>query len=127
ETYVHRRADWASSQAWAEGPKPKQLAMVTNLGGYGPTHRLGVRHAEPAIVEQEARILRAMGINGFQSGPSILVQQAMRQEGIGIPFDRGITAAAHGYPVPTYTAGGNLSENAGCPFGPGVPAAKLAA
>ncbi len=126
-TYVQRRADWAASQSWAEGPKPKHFAMVTNLGGYGPTHRLGVRYAEPAIVEQEARILRAMGINGFQSGPSILVEQAMRHEGLGAPFDRNVSAAAHGYPVPGYVNDTVSDDRAGCPFAPGVESAKQAA
>ncbi|MCE9608414.1 MAG: hypothetical protein K8U03_26320 [Planctomycetia bacterium] len=122
-TYVERRADWAARQPWAVGPKPERIAMVTNLGGYGPTSRLGVRHAEPAIVEQEARILRAMGINGFQDGPSLLVDEAMRNEGTGAQLGRGYTAAAHGYPVPV-SNGSTPTPHAGCPFGPDVEAAK---
>lgn len=126
ETYTARRANWAESQPWSSGPKPKHLAMVTNLGGYGESHALGIRHADQAIIEDEARTLRAMGINGFQGGPSYLVEQAMRHEGIGAPFRQGADGAAHGYPVPKVTEN-NVGDDAGCPFDPKVPAAKRAA
>lgn len=121
--HVERRADWAAAQPWAIGAKPKGIAMVTNLGGYGPTSRLGVRHAEPAVVEQEARILRAMGINGFQHGPEPLVEQALRGAGLGTELARGYTAGAHGYPVPVQN-GATPIPFAGCPYGPDVPEAK---
>lgn len=121
--HVERRADWAAAQPWATGAKPKGIAMVTNLGGYGPTSRLGVRHAEPAVVEQEARILRAMGINGFQHGPEPLVEQALRGEGLGTELACGYTAGAHGYPVPVQN-GATPIPYAGCPYGPDVPEAK---
>jgi hypothetical protein len=123
ETYAARRADWAESQPWARGPKPKQLAMVTNLGGYGKSHLLGIRHADPAIVGHEARLLRAMGINGFQSGPSILLEQAMRHEGVGAELARADEGGAHGYPIPRATDP-SAGDDAGCPFAPGVPEAK---
>jgi len=121
--HVERRADWAAAQPWATGAKPERIAMVTNLGGYGPTSRLGVRHAEPAVVDQEARILRAMGINGFQHGPEPLLEQARLGKGVGTELARGYTAGAHGYPVPVQN-GATPIPFAGCPYGPDVPEAK---
>ncbi|QDU96490.1 type 1 glutamine amidotransferase family protein [Lignipirellula cremea] len=126
ETYVRRRADMAEAQPWSAGPKPTLFAMVSNLGGYAPTHRLGSRHADPAIVTQEARILRAMGINGFQGAPGFFVRQAMRQEGAAAPFHRADDDHAPGYPVPRWTSAAS-PPNSGCPYAPGVEAAKQAA
>lgn len=121
--FVTRMADEVTANDWADGPKPEKLAMVTNLGGYGPTNRLGVRHSDKRIVEQEVRILRAMGMNGFQGGPSFLLQQAMRGEGLGAAMNRGDHGGAHGYPVPRWEDGRGI-EHAGCPCSPIVGEAE---
>jgi hypothetical protein len=65
------RAEALEKLPWAGRPLPKKFAVLSDLGGWGDMG-YGVRYADPAIAECEARALRQLGVNGLRSRPAFL-------------------------------------------------------
>ena len=126
--YAQRRLDWMESLPWAKGPRPKELLIVSNLGGYGEGVGYGKRHGDRAIVEIEARVLRGLGVNGLRSGPAFVRELAHKGASWAAELNRGEISHASGYPVPAYRKDRrNNDPECGCPFGGKVARAKAEA
>ena len=101
--YAKRRATRLEALAGAQGPRPARFGIVTNLGGYGQAHGYGIRYTDRAVLEEELRSLRTLGVNGVP---------ALREPHV-------VYAQLGGFPVPAARKGQTVPE-AGCPFAPGV-------
>jgi hypothetical protein len=122
--YAERRAEFLESLPWANRPLPKLYAIVTDCDGYGQGAGYGVRTTNMAVLENEFRALRQLGVNGMRGAPPEVIQMASRGEGWAKQFTRTIIGRSMGYPVP----GANIdrdtgrligaADNAGCPYHP---------
>ena len=122
--YAERRAEFLESLPWANLPLPKRYAIVTDCDGYGQGAGYGVRTTNMAVMENEFRALRQLGVNGMRGAPPEVVQMAARGEGWARQFTRSLIGRSMGYPVP----GANIdrdtgrlidaADNAGCPYHP---------
>lgn len=96
--------------AWASLPTPQRLAIVSDLGGYGTGFGYGIRHTDPDISRADARVLRALGVNGLRAAPSFLLEEWQRAFGVKVRV-----VGPLGFPVPTKRYA-DTPDLAGCPW-----------
>jgi len=104
---------------------PKQFAIIGHLGGYGEGiaggkgggSGFGVRHCNPAIVADECRSLRMLGVNSIVGS-----LRAIDGAGFGEQFRRIYWGGpGSGDPMAFFARGGNVAaEPDGCPFDPAL-------
>jgi len=107
-------------------PMPSRFAIIGHLGGYGErttTGRkgggagYGVRHCNPAILTDECRSLRMLGVNGFVGAP-----RPFEVAGYGEQFRRMYWGGpGSGDPLGFLRRGGkSIEESDTCPFDPAI-------
>jgi hypothetical protein len=122
--YAERRAEFLEALPWANRPLPKRFAIVTDCDGYDHGAGYGVRTTNLAVIANEFRALRQLGVNGMRSAPPEVIQMAARGEGFAREFTRSLIGRSMGYPVPGANVDletGRLidaADNAGCPYHP---------
>ena len=82
---------------------------MTDLSGYGQGHGYAVRLTDKAVLEEELRCLRALGVNGLAGAARHHLDASWHV----------IYAQLGGFPVPGARKGQTVPE-AGCPSAPGV-------
>lgn len=110
-------------------PMPKQFALIGHLGGYGEGvpgkgggSGFGVRHCNPAILADECRTLRMLGVNGL-TGSVRLADVA----GAGADFRRSFWGGpGSGSPMAMLHQGAGVAKpEEGCPFDPALKPGML--
>jgi hypothetical protein len=105
--YAHRRADRLGSLA--PGPRPARFGIVTDLSGYGQGHGYSIRLTDKAVLEEELKSLRTLGVNGLAGAARHHLESSWHV----------VYAQLGGFPVPGARKGQTVPE-AGCPSAPGV-------
>ncbi len=105
--YAKRRA--SRIEAVAAGPRPTKFGIVTDLSGYGQGHGYAVRLTDKAVLEEEMKCLRTLGINGLAGAARHHLESSWHV----------VYAQLGGFPVPAARKGQTVAE-AGCPSAPGV-------
>ncbi|MFM8468489.1 MAG: beta-galactosidase trimerization domain-containing protein [Limisphaerales bacterium] len=122
-THARLRRERLEQHFREPAPLPKQFALIGHLGGYGQfgTTGLGgpagygVRHCNPAILADECRTLRMLGVNSFVG--SLRLADAA---GFGADFRQVYWGGpGSGSPINLLQKGGKLPEDA-CPFDPAL-------
>ena len=122
-THARLRRERLEKHFTEPAPMPKQFALIGHLGGYGQfgTTGLGgpagygVRHCNPAILADECRTLRLLGVNSFVG--SLRLADAA---GAGPDFRKVYWGGpGSGSPINLLQKGGKLPDD-GCPFDPAL-------
>ena len=122
-THARLRRERLEKHFTEPAPMPKQFALIGHLGGYGQfgTTGLGgpagygVRHCNPAILADECRTLRLLGVNSFVG--SLRLADAA---GAGKDFRKVYWGGpGSGSPINLLQKGGKLPDD-GCPFDPAL-------
>lgn len=122
-THARLRCERLEKHFAEPAPMPRQFALVGHLGGYGQfgvtglggPAGYGVRHCNPAILADECRTLRMLGVNSFVG--SLRLADAA---GFGADFRQVYWGGpGSGSPINLLQKGGKLPED-GCPFDPAL-------
>lgn len=120
-TYARRRGEMLRALPWSDRPVPRKLAILTDINGHGEGIYYGIRYTDPAIMEEELRNVRELGVNGLRGGSWMVHDRIEHGDGVYEQMRRVAGIHNGGYPSPRFVKGRSNDPEAGCPYAPGVP------